>query len=102
MTAAVLMYQQFEDSKSNEIKSKISKRQHIDIYDNEKRHGLDKYKGESEDEGEDEGIKYVFLLFVTYHPPSQKKLNRPTDLDKRTRSLNYLVYIPKIGQSDNC
>ncbi len=67
----------------------------MSVYNDEEELSLDEY----EDEGEDVG--YVPLPFVA-PPPPQKESNRPIDIGKETRSLNYLVYIPKIGLSYNC
>lgn len=51
----VLKYQQFEDNKSDPTEPKISKSQCMDAYNNEKRKGLDKYKGNSD--------KYILLFY---------------------------------------
>ncbi len=67
-----------------------SKCQRLDACDDEEEEGLDEFEGESERED----IGYVPLPFVA---PPQKELNRPTDISEGTRSLNYLVCIPKIG-----
>ena len=66
------------------------KRQRLDSYDNEEDEGLDKFEGESEKEG----IGYILLLFVAL---LQKESNHLTDMGKGIRSLNHLIYIPKIG-----
>ncbi len=65
------------------------------MYDNEEEKGLDEFEGE----GEGEDIRYIPLPFVAR---PQKESNRSTNMSKRIRSLNYLVYIPKIGSSYNC
>ena len=87
---AMLKRQRFEDSKIDKIESKSSKHQQLDLRNNEEEEGLDKF----EDEGEEKGIRYISLLFVT---PSRKESNRPTNISKETKSLNHLVCIPKIG-----
>ena len=89
-TLVVLKHQRFENSRSDKMELRGSKRQQLDLHDDEKGEGLDKF----EDEGKRKGIGYVPLLFVT---PPQKELNRLTDMDKETRSLNHFVCIPKIG-----
>lgn len=68
--------------------SKVSKHQHVDIHDNKELKSLDKY--------EDKGDRYVLLP-----SPPQKESNCLIDLRKKTKSLNYLIYIPKISQLDN-
>lgn len=92
----MLKYQQFENGKSDIIKPKISKRQHINKHDNEERNGLDEY------EDEIKYIRYVPPPFIALSPLSQKESNRPLDLGKETKSLNHLVYIPKICYSEKC
>ncbi len=77
------------------MEPRVSKRQCVGVYDDEEGLSLDKYEGEGEDVG------YVPLPFVAL-PPPRKESNRPTDMGKGTRSLNYLVYILKIGLSYNC
>ncbi len=72
------------------MEPKVSKHQQLDLYNNEEGKSLDKF----EDEGEEENIGYISLPFFA---PPQKKSNCPTNIGERTRSLNYLVYIPKIG-----
>ena len=89
-TPAVLKRQQFKDNASDEIELRGSKYQQLDSCDNEKEEGLDKFEGQSE--GED--IRYVPFPFVA---PPQKESNHPTDMSERTRSLNHLLCIPKIG-----
>lgn len=91
-TGIVLKCQQFEDGESNKTKSKISKRQYKDIYDNEKKRGLDK----NASKGEGEGIGFIILLLTDLFSSLQKKLNCPTDLGKRIKSLNRLITISKI------
>lgn len=53
---------------------------------------MDKY----EDEGEGEDVRYILSPFITLFP-SQKKSNHLIDMGKRTKSLNHLVCITKIG-----
>ncbi len=89
-TAAVLKRQRFEDSGSDVTELRGSKRQRLDVHDDEEGEGLD----EIESEGEREDIGYVPLTFIA---PPQKESNRPTDMGEGTRSLNHLVCIPKIG-----
>ncbi len=89
-TAAVLKRQQFKDSGSEETEPRGSKRQRLDVCEDEEGEGLDEFEGE----GEKENIGYIPLPFVA---PSQKESNRPTDMGKGAKSLNHLVCIPKIG-----
>lgn len=56
----------------------------VNVYNNKKRQGLNKYKDDSD------GYVFFLLLF-------QEESNCPIDLDERTKSLNYLVYISKFG-----
>ena len=72
-----LKRQQFEDNKIDATKPKALKRLSVDTYDNEKRQDLDKYQ--------DNGGRYFSFLLL------QKKSNRKTNLDKRTRSINHFV-----------
>lgn len=88
----VLKRQQFEDSKSKEIELRISKYQYMGMYNNKKGQSLDKYEGESEEKN----VRYILLLFITF-APLRKELNRPISMSVGTRSLNNLVYVPKIG-----
>ena len=69
----------------------------MDVDDHKKWQRFDKF--ENKDEKED--IGYVLLPFIAL-PPSLKESNRPTDISKGTKSLNYLVCIPIIGLSYNC
>ncbi len=89
-TVALLKRQRFKDSGSDVKEPKGSKHQRLDARDNKKGEGLDEF----ESEGKREDIGYVPLLFVT---SPQKESNRPTNMGEGTRSLNHLVYIPKIG-----
>lgn len=91
----MLQHQQFEDSESNKTQLRSSKYQQLYIRNDEEGESLDKF--ESEDRGKNIGYVLFFLIAL-----SQKKLNRPTDIIKRTKNLNYLVYIPKISLSYNC
>ena len=86
----MLKRQQFKDSGSDKMEPRDSKRQWLDLYNDEHEEGLDEFEGE----GEGEGIEYVLFFFVA---PFQKESNCPTDMGKVTRSVNHLVYIPKIG-----
>lgn len=85
----------FEDIRSDEIEPKDSKRQQLDTHGDKEEKDLDKF--ESEGEAEDKG--YISLFFVAFF---RKKSNRPTDMGEETRSLNYLISIPKICQSYKC
>ena len=67
------------------------------IYDNKEGQSLDMYEGEDEKEN----IRYVSLFFLAL-PPLWKESNHPTGMGKRIKSLNYFVYIPKIGLLYNC
>ena len=80
----MLKRQQIKDSKSNKMESRGSKRQQLDLYDNEEEESLDKF----EDENKREGIRYVPFLFVA---PPRKESNCPIDMDKETRSPNHLI-----------
>lgn len=81
----MLKRQQFKNGESDKTELNVSKRPQLDVYDNKEGQGLKKCKSKSE--------IYVLFPFIAHIFPSQKKLNRPTDLDKGTKSLNYLVYI---------
>lgn len=85
-TLAILKCQRFDDSDSKERASRVYKCQRIDESDNEKQ-GLDEY--ESEING------YIFLPPACPLSLPQKKSNRLSDLDKRTRSLIHLICISK-------
>ena len=67
----------------------VYKYQRFDKYDNEERQSLD------DNEGDGDGDKYVPLSPIVFLLPSQKESNRPSDLGEKTRSLTYLIYIPK-------
>ncbi len=67
-----------------------SKRQRLDLRDNKEGESLDKF----EDEDEEEDIRYIPHLFIV---PPQKKSNCPINRIEEIKSLNHLVYIPKIG-----
>ena len=86
----MLKRQQFKDSGCDKIKPRGSKCQQLYIHDNKEGKGLDKF----EDEGKRKDIRYILLLFVA---PFQKESNYLIDMGKRTKSLNYLICIPKIG-----
>ena len=62
--------------------------------DNKKREGLDKF--DTKDEENNRG--YVPLPFIA---SPKKKSNHLTDINKRPKSLNYLIYISKIGSLYN-
>lgn len=47
------------------------------------------------DESNGDRDRYVFFLLIALFFPPQKESNRFLDLDKRIKSLNYLIYIPK-------
>lgn len=66
----------------------------MNIYDNKEKLGLN--KSESKDN------KYILFPFITLYPPLSKELNHLTDLGKELNSLNHLIYIPKIGNYNNC
>ena len=91
--ASVAQAPAIEESGSDETKSKGLKRQRLDEYDDKKGNSLD------EDEDGIERARYVLPPFVPLPPLPQRVSNRPSDLGKGTRSLNYLVYIPKIYYS---
>ena len=80
---AALKRQQFEDSESDAIEPRASKRPRVDAHNNKKWQGLDEYQGK--------GGRYIPLP-----PLPQKESNRPINLAEGTRSLNHLVCIPKL------
>lgn len=94
----MLKYQQFKDSKNDEIESSISKRRQLNMHDNEKRQSLNMYEGE----GKGEGKRDILFFFIGLLFFSQKELNCPINLGKRTKSLNHLVYILKICYLEKC
>lgn len=84
----MLKRQQFKDSKSNIIKSSVSKLSPVDEHDNEERQSLDKYQSKN-------NIYFPCLLF------SQKELNRPTDQNKKRKGLKPPYIYIKITLSDD-
>ena len=92
-TRALLKRQRFEESGSDEMEPKGSKRQRLDERDNEEGNSL------NEDQGEIEGARYIPSSFVPLPLLFRNVSNRPSDLGKGIRSLNHLVYIPKICYS---
>ena len=96
-TAVMFKHQQFKDSESEEKKPKVSKHQCMSVDNNKKGQSLDEYEGEDKEED----VGYVLLPYIA-PPLPQKESNRSTDMGKGTRSLNHLVYIPKIGLLYNC
>lgn len=62
----------------------------MDEHDNKEKNGLD------EDRDEIEGVRYILKLFISFLSLPQKKSSYLLDLSKRIKSLNHLVYIPKI------
>ncbi len=84
----VLKRQLFDDNDSEEKVPKVYKCLRIDESENEKQ-DLNKYEGEVD--------RYVPLPPTLLLPPPQKESNRPSDLDKGTRSLTHLICIPKIA-----
>lgn len=66
------------------------------MHDNKEEQNLDKYQNKGE------GKKHVFFPFIAFPPPSQRKSYCLTNLDKKTKSLNQLVYILKICYSEEC
>ena len=89
-TLAVLKRQRFKDSGSDKMEPRGSKQQRLDLHDNKEEENLDEFEGENKKEG----IGYVPLPFIT---SLRKESNHSTNMGKETRSLNHLVYIPKIG-----
>lgn len=79
----MLNYQQFKYSKSDATELKASKCPCINEHDNEEGQGLDKYQAKDG--------RYIF-----FHLCPPKKSNRLTNLGKKSRSLNYLIYIQKL------
>lgn len=90
----MLKRQQFKDNRGDKTKSRRSKFQHLDENENAEKNGLDKNESEIED------ARYILPLFIPL-PLPWKMLNRPLDLCKGTKSLNHLLYIPKICYSRN-
>lgn len=90
---AVFKRQLYKDNESGKTELRDSKCQQLDKYDNKKGKVLDKFK----DKNEKKNIRYVLFLFVTPLSLPQKELNCRTDMNKGIKSLNHLVYIPKIG-----
>ncbi len=86
----MLNHQRFEDNRSDKTELRNSKCEWLYGFDNEEREGLDVFKAESEEED----IGYIPFPLVA---PPEKKLNYPTNIDKRIKSLHYLIYIPKIS-----
>ena len=82
--------QKFEDDKSDETEPRDLKCKRLDLRDNKKGKGLDKF----EDKGEGENIRFIPFLFVV---PLYKESNCPTNMCKKRKSLNYFVCISKIG-----
>ena len=89
-TPIVLKRQRFENSRSDKMELRGLKRQRLDLRNNEEEKSLDEFEGE----GEGKGIGYVPFPFIA---PLQKESNRPTNMGKRTKTLNQLICILKIG-----
>lgn len=89
----IYKYQRFEDNKSKKIELRVWKHKYVNVYDNEEGQDLDEYKNE--------GDRYISFPFSVSYPPLCKESNYSIDLDKRIKSLNDLVYISIICQSDN-
>ena len=87
---------QFNNSKGDKTAQRVEKCRRLDERDNKEGYSLDKYKGVIE------SARYVLSPFIALPPLSQKESNRPSDLGKRTKSLNHLVCISKICYSENC
>ena len=56
----MLKSQLFKDNRSDKIKLRGSKHQHLDLRDNKEEEDLDKFEGENKGEG----IRYVLFFFV--------------------------------------
>lgn len=56
--SAVLKRQQFECSETNKMESSISKYLRLDVNNNKKKQGLDKYESKDEDK------RYIFFLLL--------------------------------------
>ncbi len=89
-TPAMLKRQRFKDSGSDKTEPRDSKRQWLNAHNDKEGEGLDEFEGE----GEGKNIGYILFLFVA---PPQNGSNRSTDIGKGIKSLNHLVYIPKIS-----
>lgn len=81
---------------SDKTKARKTKRHRLDNRDNKGENDLDKDESEINDAG------YVSSLFISFFLLFWKKKNRLTDLSKKRKSLNYLVYIPKISYLEKC
>ena len=88
----ILKHQQFQDNGSDEIEPRGWKCHLLNEHDNKEVNSLD------EDKCEIKGGSNVFLPFIPLLLP-QKVSNRTLDLGKGVRSLNHLIYIPKICYS---
>lgn len=89
----MLKDQRFENIENDKTELRVSKHQRMNTYNDKKEQGLDEYEGQ----GEGEDVVYIlFLAFVALFS-SQKKSNHLIKMDKGIKSLNYLIYIPKIG-----
>lgn len=87
---------QFNNSEGDKTAQRVEQCRRLDERDNKEGYSLDKYKGEIE------SARYVLSPFIALPPLSKKESNRPSDLGKRTKSLNPLVCISKICYSEKC
>lgn len=92
----MLKRQQSKDNESDETESSVSKCQRLDVYNDKKRQGLDKYKSEGE------GKIHIHFLYMAYLLPPPKESNLLINLVEETRSLNHLIYIIKICYLEKC
>ena len=79
----VLKRQHIKVNESDGMEPRALKRSRVDEHDNKKGQGLDDYHGKVG--------RYVFLLLCL-----QRESNCSTDLGKGRKSLNHLLYIPKL------
>ena len=96
--SAGLKRQRFGDSESDETEPRGSNYQRLDEHDNKEENSLDNKEGNGldKDENEMEGGRYIPPLFDPLPLLLWKLSNRPSDLSKGTKSLKYIIYIPKI------
>lgn len=85
----ILKYRRFNDNEGEKLGPIVYKYQRFDKYDHDKGQRLDKDKNDGDND------RYIFFPFTTLFFPPQKKLNHLLDLNKRIRSLTYLICIPK-------
>lgn len=90
MTPAMLKDLQLENSRSEKTELRELKRQYLDKNDNKEKNSLD------EDEAKIEYARYVVFPFIFLSLLPQKVSNHLSDWGKKIKSINHLVFIPKI------